>query len=125
VGLWAAAGGGLYRSFPQHSAIVRNCRFIKNKAGQYGGAIYEQNVADGLVQVRFAATVHQSPLVTAHCLLFAGAGLALRRDDAVRWRMVVHVAGLQVQQQPGAGGGRHLFTHVVHHLWQQHQPRLG
>ncbi|KAK9902707.1 hypothetical protein WJX75_003360 [Coccomyxa subellipsoidea] len=43
-------GGGLYRSFPSERSVVRGCKFIKNKAAQYGGAIYEQNVADGAVQ---------------------------------------------------------------------------
>ncbi|EIE19974.1 hypothetical protein COCSUDRAFT_58210 [Coccomyxa subellipsoidea C-169] len=43
-------GGGLYRSFPSERSVVRGCKFLKNRASQYGGAIYEQNVADGAVQ---------------------------------------------------------------------------
>ncbi|BDA51304.1 probable metabotropic glutamate receptor-like protein P [Coccomyxa sp. Obi] len=49
-------GGGLYRSFPSDRSVVKGCKFAKNKANQYGGAIYEQNVADGAVQgCRFSA----------------------------------------------------------------------
>lgn len=46
-----APGGGLYRSFPKERAVIKACRFVKNKANQYGGAIYEQNIADGAIQV--------------------------------------------------------------------------
>lgn len=60
IPLSIVAGGGLYRSFPHDRSVIRSCRFLKNKAGQYGGAIYEQNVADGLVQVR------QSPVTLEH-----------------------------------------------------------
>lgn len=52
------AGGGLYCSFPSERSVVRGCKFIKNKAAQYGGAIYEQNVADGAVQ---ASKSHHVP----------------------------------------------------------------
>lgn len=58
------AGGGLYRSFPSERSVVRGCKFIKNKAAQYGGAIYEQNVADGAVQA--SRSHYVQPLFRGH-----------------------------------------------------------
>ncbi len=48
-------GGGLYRSGMTGDAAVSGCSFAKNKAGQYGGAIYEANVADGSIAVSLPA----------------------------------------------------------------------
>ena len=41
----------MYRSAPSGDAGIHACRFKGNHASQFGGAIYEANVADGAIQV--------------------------------------------------------------------------
>ena len=47
----ALLGGGLYRSYPPQSVDIRGCSFLHNSADQSGGAIYEQNVNAGSIEV--------------------------------------------------------------------------